>query len=382
MHSLKISTRPVLLSILFFLLVNINCGQAQQKSWTFKSEHFNLKAEVIADGITIPFGMAFLPDGRLLVTDRSDGKILIVDPASGAKTTLKNVPKVHGKDQAGMMDIILHPAYADNGWIYFSYSGIVDGGNTTMVERAKIKGDALTDRAVLFTSAPKYKNGAHYGSRLAIKDGYLFITVGERYSLKDSAQLLGNTLGKIIRVHDDGRIPADNPFVNRPGARPEVWSYGHRNPQGLAIHPRTGELWESEHGPQGGDEINLVSPGKNYGWPVITYGIDYSGMPIGDGITQKEGMEQPIHYYKPSIGTSGLMFYSGDVFSEWNGNLFVGGLALTHLNRLEIKNNKVVHEERLFKDRGWRVRCIRQGPDGLIYLGVDGGMIVKISRAN
>ena len=371
-----------LLLAVLFVGINMHCGQAQQKSWTFKSEKLNLKADVVADGITVPFGIAFLPDGKLLVTDRSDGKILIVDPVTGSKTALKNVPKVHGKDQAGMMDIILHPSYTENGWIFFSYSGIVNNGNTTMVERAKLNGNSLTDRAVIFTSAPAYKNGAHYGSRLAIKDGYLFITVGERYSLKDSSQLLGNTLGKVIRVHDDGRIPADNPFVNRPGARPEVWSYGHRNPQGLAFDPQSGDLWESEHGPQGGDEINLISPGKNYGWPVITYGIDYSGMPIGDGITKKEGMEQPVHYYKPSIGTSGLTFYTGEVLKEWKGNLFVGGMALTHLNRLEIKDNKVVNEERLFKDKGWRVRCIKQGPDGLIYIGVDGGMVIRISRGD
>ncbi len=368
-----------LLLMVSFIWININCSQAQQKSWTFKSEKINIRAEVVAEGITVPFGMALLPDGRLLVTDRSDGKIIMVDPATGSKSLIKNVPKVHGKDQAGMMDIILHPAYAENGWIYFSYSGITDGGNTTMVERAKLNGNALTDRAVLFTSAPVYRNGAHYGSRLAIKDGYLFITVGERYSLKDSAQLLGNTLGKIIRIHDDGRIPADNPFVNRAGARADIWSYGHRNPQGLTFHPQTGELWEAEHGPQGGDEINLVMPGKNYGWPVITYGIDYSGMPIGDGISKKEGLEQPVHYYKPSIATSGLIFYSGDVFNEWKGNLFVGGMALTHLNRLEMKDGKVIHEERLFKEMGWRVRSITQGPDGLIYIGVDGGMVIKIS---
>jgi glucose/arabinose dehydrogenase len=193
--------------------------------------------------------------------------------------------------------------------------------------------------------------------------------------------VLGNHLGKVIRLRDDGGVPADNPFVGKPGARPEIWSYGHRNPQGLAIHPATGELWESEHGPKGGDELNLVKPGRNYGWPVITYGVEYSGATIGDGITQKEGMEQPVKYYKPSIGPSGLAIYNGDRFPAWKGNFFTGALALTHLNRLVVSDGKIVKEERLLSDRKWRVRNVVQGPDGYLYIGVDGGMVLRIRPA-
>jgi glucose/arabinose dehydrogenase len=356
------------------LLLSYACNAQKKKTSSANAKPYRI--DTVVRGITIPYGMAFLPDGRLLVTDRSDGKIYLVN--KGVKQALKNVPAVHGKDQAGMMDIVLHPAYASNGWIYYAYSATRGGDNGTVVERAKLQGDALGDRQTLFTTFPFYSNGAHYGCRLALKDGYLFLTIGERYSLRDSAQSLGNHLGKVIRIRDDGSIPPDNPFAGRAGAKPEIWSYGHRNPQGLAFHPQTGELWEGEHGPKGGDEVNLVAPGKNYGWPVITYGVEYSGATIGDGITRKEGMEQPIHYYKPSIGPSGMEFYTGDAFPQWKGSLFMGALALTHLNRLEIENNKVVSEERLLEEQKWRVRSVKQGPDGYLYLGVDGGMVVRL----
>jgi glucose/arabinose dehydrogenase len=352
-------------------------AQAQKKSKSAKPSPYRI--DTIARDITIPYGIAFLPDGRMLVTDRGAGKIYVVD--KGRKQALSNVPQVHGKDQAGMMDIVLHPDYGSNGWLYYSYAAVRDNENGTIVERAKLKGTELTERQVLFTTHPFYGNGAHYGCRLALKDGYLFLTIGERYSLRDSAQLLGNHLGKVIRIHDDGRVPADNPFFGKAGARPEVWSYGHRNPQGLAFHPETGELWEGEHGPKGGDELNLIRPGLNYGWPVITYGVEYSGATIGDGITSKEGMEQPVKYYKPSIGPSGLLFYTGDAFPAWKGSLFQGALALTHLNRLELRDGKVVQEERLFADKQWRVRSLAQGPDGFLYIGVDGGMVLRIRPA-
>lgn len=351
---------------------------AQKKKKTASASPYRL--DTVVRGITIPYGMDFLPDGRMLVTDRSEGKMYLVN--KGKKEALKNLPEVYGKDQAGIMDVLVHPAYAANGWIYYSYSGIRGGDNGTVVERAKLRGNALEDRQVLFTTFPFYSNGAHYGCRLALKDGFLFLTIGERYSLRDSAQRLGNHLGKVIRIREDGSVPTDNPFVAVAGARPEIWSYGHRNPQGLAIHPETGELWEGEHGPKGGDEVNLVRPGKNYGWPVITYGVEYSGATIGEGITQKEGMEQPVYYYKPSIGPSGMMFYTGDAFPQWKGNLFMGAMALTHLNRLVIENNKVVREERLFEDKKWRVRSVKQGPDGFLYIGVDGGMVLRVRPAS
>lgn len=374
---------PVLsrLSGAFVLLMTVLTACSQSKKRIVKTETVEIVLDTVAKGITIPFGMAFLPDGNLLVTDRGEGRIWKVDPGRGTKKALANVPAVHDKDQAGMLDIILHPDYANNGWVYYSYS-MTDGDmNGTAVERARIRRDSLVDRQRLFTTHPFFKNGAHYGSRFAFKGGYLYFTIGERYALRDSAQLLGNHLGKVIRLRDDGGIPADNPFVGKPGARPEIWSYGHRNPQGLIVHPVTGELWESEHGPKGGDELNLVKPGRNYGWPVITYGVEYSGATIGDGITSKEGMEQPVKYYKPSIGPSGLAVYNGDKFPTWKGDFFTGALALTHLNRLTVSEGKVVKEERLLSDRKWRVRNVVQGPDGYLYIGVDGGMVLRIRPA-
>ncbi len=359
--------------ILFSFSVN-----AQKNSSIIKTKLTNLVVDTIVKDITIPFGMDFLPDGRMLVTDRSNGKIWLVNPGTKTKASLKNVPTVFDESQAGMMDILCHPDYEKNGWIYFSYADKKDGLNGTVVERAKLKGNELVSREKIFSTHPFFTNGAHYGGRLMLKGGYLFITIGERYALKDSAQLLGNDLGKLIRIKDDGTIPTDNPFVHTAGARPEIWSYGHRNPQGLTFHPQTGDLWENEHGPKGGDEINIIQPGKNYGWPVITYGVDYSGEPVGAGITEKEGLEQPVKYFKPSIGPSGMVFYTGDKIPSWKGNLFIGALALTHLNRLVIKDNKVIEEERIFEDKKWRVRSVKQGPDGFLYIGVDGGMVMRI----
>jgi glucose/arabinose dehydrogenase len=215
-----------------------------------------------------------------------------------------------------------------------------------------------------------------------LKDGYLYIGMGEKTDLKDSAQTVNNHLGKVLRIYEDGKIPQDNPFVHTPNAKPEVWSYGHRNPNGLTINPNTGELWEHEHGPMGGDEINIIKPGLNYGWPVITYGLNYDSTKVGEGISEKEGMEQPIYYYKPSIAPSGMQFYTSDVIPAWKGNLFIGAMALKHLNRLVIENNKVIKEERLLTDKGWRVRSVKQGPDGYLYIGVDGGKILRIMPNN
>jgi aldose sugar dehydrogenase len=328
-------------SVIFFftmsVLLMLSVAYAQKKPAVIKTSTTNIVLDTVAKNITIPFGMEFLPDGRMLVSDRSDGKIWLINPDTKTKTALNNLPAVFGDGQAGMMDILCHPDYEKNGWIYFSYSDKKDGLNGTVVERAKLKGNELVNREKIFSTHPFFNNGSHYGGRLMLKNGYLFITIGERYALKDSAQLLGNDLGKVIRIKDDGTIPTDNPFVNTPGALPEIWSYGHRNPQGLTFHPQTGDLWESEHGPKGGDEINIIEPGKNYGWPVITYGIDYSGAPVGAGITEKAGLEQPLKYYKPSIGPSGMVFYTGDKIPSWKGNLFLGAMALTHLNRLVIK---------------------------------------------
>ncbi|MEO7966078.1 MAG: PQQ-dependent sugar dehydrogenase [Gemmatimonadaceae bacterium] len=347
--------------------------------WSYASERTPFVAEVVATGIAIPFGMTFLPDGRMLVTDRRAGRLVAVDLKRGTTRDVRGVPAVWGKEDAGLLDVILHPRYAENGWIYYSFSAGDSSGSTLAVERAKLRDDALVDRERLFTARGALPNNTdHFGGRLVISRGYLFITSGDRAAHRDSAQVLTSHFGKVLRLFDDGRIPPDNPFTKKAGALPEIWSYGHRNPQGLTLRPGTNDLWEIEHGPKGGDELNLIRGGANYGWPVITYGEEYKGGPVGKGITAMEGMEQPVHYYKPSIAPSGVEFYTGNAFPAWKGNVFIGALALTHLNRLEMKGDSVVHEERLIGDRNWRVRIVRTGPDGLIYLAVDGGMVIRL----
>jgi aldose sugar dehydrogenase len=351
----------------------------------YPSEEYKIRIEEIADStsISMPFAMAFLPDGKLLVTNRPNGKIFVVHPKNKNIEEIKNIPEVFKVAGAGMLDIIVHPEYERNGWIYFSYVTLrQDSLSTLVVDRAKLKTNRLTNIERLFLALPYYKEPNHYGGRLVLSKGYLFITMGERYDLKDSAQTLTNHLGKIMRIYDDGRVPKDNPFLKYNNAMPEIWTYGHRNAQGLALNPITGELWENEHGPKGGDEVNIIRPALNYGWPVICHGIDYNGKLIGAGIKEKKGMEQPLYFYTPSIAPSGMLFYTGDKFPKWKNNLFIGSLALTHLNRCVLQNNKVIKEERLLIDFHKRIRCVVQGPDGYIYVGVDGGKIVRLMPEN
>ena len=355
-----------------------SCNTKQNEFFTIESEGARLRVETITDSISIPFGMDFLPDGRLLVTDRAVGNIAAVNVETGEKELLQDVPKVVGQGDGGLLDILVHPDYKNNGWIYFSYSEGDTNSNTMVVERAKLEGLKLVARERLFTALPYYKKPLHHGTRLVLQDGYLFIAMGEKTDMKDSAQTLYNHLGKILRIRENGKIPADNPYVSTPGAKPEIWSYGHRNTNGLAINPVTGDLWEHEHGPMGGDEINIIKPTLNYGWPVITYGLNYDSTMVGEGKTAMDGMEQPVYYYKPSIAPSGMLFYSADAIPVWKGNLFIGAMAKKHLNRLVIENNKVIKEERLLADKDWRVRSLKQGPDGYIYIGVDGGKILRI----
>jgi aldose sugar dehydrogenase len=368
--------------LLIFITLIFSCAEkktaVKRESFTIESDGVKLKVEVVTDSIVVPFGMDFLPDGRLLVTDRVVGNIVVVNTENGQKELVQDVPPVLGQGDCGMLDILVHPDYAKNGWIYFSYTTGDTSSNTMVVDRAKLDGLKLVQRERLFTALPFYNRPLHHGSRLVLKDGYLFIGMGEKTDLKDSAQTLSNHLGKILRILEDGKIPTDNPYVNTPNAKPEVWSYGHRNPNGLTLNPFTGEIWEHEHGPKGGDEINIIKPTLNYGWPVISYGVNYDDTPVNEGLSEKEGMEQPIYYYKPSIAPSGMQFYTSDVIPSWKGNLFIGAMVLKHLNRLVIEGNKVVREERLLTDKNWRVRSVKQGPDGYLYLGVDGGKILRI----
>jgi len=352
-------------------------------SWEYDSQLVRYRVEVIATGLRVPFGLAFLPDSRALVTDRP-GTLWLLDIRTGAMTRVAGVPAVSDSVDGGLLDIEVHPDYARNGWLYFSYAEKTDTGKATVVERARLRDARLVDRHRLFTAYPAVAGDYHFGSRLALEeDGYLFITLGERES-SALAQELWTDLGKIVRLYDDGRVPNDNPFVGRPGARPEIWSYGHRNPHGLAFHPQTGELWESEHGPLGGDEINVIKRGLNYGWPTVTFGREYDGGPVGEGLTQAQGMEPPVFHYATSAALTGIAFYTGSAFPQWRNNLFVGAMTPRFLARLVVADGRVEREEKLLLEKKWRVRVVQTGPDGFLYLGVQrasdgtGGVIARI----
>ena len=351
-------------------------------SWEYDSQSGRYRVEVVATGVRVPFGMAFLPDSRALVTDRP-GTLWLLDIRTGTMTRVAGVPAVSDSVDGGLLDIEVHPDYARNGWLYFSYAEKTDSGKATVVERARLRDARLVDRQRLFTAYPAMAGDYHFGSRLALKDGYLFITLGERES-SALAQELWTDLGKIVRLYDDGRMPNDNPFVGRAGARPEIWSYGHRNPHGLAVHPQTGELWESEHGPLGGDEINVIKRGLNYGWPTVTFGREYDGGPVGDGLTQAPGMEPPVFHYATSAALSGIGFYTGSAFPQWRNNLFVGAMTPRFLARFVVGNGRVEREEKLLLEKKWRVRVVQTGPDGFLYLGIQrasdgtGGVIARI----
>lgn len=337
-------------------------------------------AELLIDEMQIPWGMAFLPDGALLITEKSGELIHFMN---GKKTTIENVPEVYTRGQGGLLDIALHPDYENNGWIYISYAsseGEEKGGHTALI-RAKLKDNALFDNELLYKAGPNTTKGQHFGSRIEFdNEGYLFLSIGERGARDENPQDITKDGGKIYRFNDDGSIPQDNPFVGTDGAKEAIYSYGHRNPQGLVIHPETGEIWDHEHGPRGGDEINIVKPGKNYGWPIITYGINYSGTPITDK-TEMEGMEQPIHYWVPSIAPSGMAFVTTDAYGpDYKGSLLVGSLAFQYLERLVLDGTNVITREKLMGDLG-RVRDVKEGPDGLIYVAVEGKGIYKLVPA-
>jgi aldose sugar dehydrogenase len=364
---------------LLSIIVTTFYACAQQAESRVKAEEaqvINYTVETVIADIPIAWGMDFLPDGSMLITEKSGTLIHFKD---GVKTTIDGVPEIYVRGQGGFMDIKLHPNYKENGWIYFSYAsseGEGDGGNTAIM-RAKLNGNSLTDKQLLYKAGPNTKKGQHFGSRIAFdNDGFLYFSAGERGERDINPQDITRDNGKIYRLYDDGRIPEDNPFVDTENAKPAIYSYGHRNPQGLIKNPMTGEIWEHEHGPQGGDEINIIQKGKNYGWPVISYGINYSGTSFTD-ITAKEGMEQPLFYWVPSIAPSGMAFVSSNMYPEWKGNLLVGSLKFSYLERLELKNNKVVKREKLLDGMG-RIRNVVQGPDGFIYVAVEGKGIVKI----
>jgi glucose/arabinose dehydrogenase len=342
-----------------------------------------LRVETVARGLEHPWGLVFLPDGRLLVTERP-GRLRSVDQDGRLSESFADVPPVQARGQGGLLDVALDPRFAENRLVYLAYAEPGEGRTAgTAVARGRLGAGRLEDVRVIYQQQPKVEGANHFGCRLVFaRDGTLFVTQGERFDYRDQAQDLSSGLGKLVRINPDGSVPRDNPFVGRAGARPEIWSYGHRNIQSAGLHPHTGQLWTVEHGARGGDELNRPEAGKNYGWPVISYGVDYSGAKIGEG-QAKPGMEQPVYYWDPVIAPSGMTFYTGEAFAGWQGSLFIGSLRPGLLVRLTLADGRVTGEERYLGDLGERIRDVRQGPDGLLYLLTDSrdGRILRVLPA-
>ncbi len=332
------------------------------------SQHHDFRVVTLAEDLRNPWSLAFLPDGGWLVTERS-GFLRRIAP-DGRKSRVDGLPEIVPRGQGGLLDVVLDPGFAENRLVYLAYVA-GDGDVSTEVGRGRLNGNRLEDFEVILVSEPKLRSGQHFGARLRFApDGMLLVTLGDRYSRLEQAQDLGDHIGTILRLNPDGSIPDNNPFLDTEGARPEIFTYGHRNVQGLAIHPETGEIWIHEHGPRGGDEVNVLRPGANYGWPEITYGIDYSGRIISE-YSEKPGMEQPVIYWDPSIAPSGMDFYDGEAFPAWRGDLFVGALKLRHLRRLKMEGDRIVVQEELLTGLNERIRDVHAGPDGFIYVLTD-----------
>ncbi|MHC8949840.1 PQQ-dependent sugar dehydrogenase [Sphingobacterium hungaricum] len=344
-----------------------------------------VEGKVIAEGLKSPWGIALLPDGRFLITEK-EGTLRIATSAGQVSEAITGLPKVDARGQGGLLGLTIDPNFASNRLVYWVFSEPVAKGNLTAVAKGKLSEDekSIEGAQVIYQATPGYDLTLHYGGRIIFdKDGNLFVSTGERSDIKTrpEAQNLNSGLGKIMHITTDGKPVAGNPFEGQKDAKPEIYSYGHRNPQGLAIHPETGDLWETEFGPRGGDELNIVKPAKNYGWPTITYGLEYSGQEIGSPpIQQKDGLEQPVYYWDPVLSPSGITFYTGDAVPEWKNNLFITGLSSMHIARLVIKDNKVVGEERLLDKEGQRFRDITQGNDGYLYAITDGGALYKLGK--
>ncbi|MDY0046542.1 MAG: PQQ-dependent sugar dehydrogenase [Thauera propionica] len=360
--------------------LGVSAGWAADR--VLNSETGPLRVTEVARGLDTPWALAFLPDGRLLVTERP-GRMRLVARDGSLSAPIAGVPQVHGRGQGGLLDVALSPDFGTDRTIVFSFAEPTAGGARTAVARARLdlEGLRLEDVKLIFAQNEDPSGSHHWGSRLVFdRAGNLFVTLGDRFNSRDRVQALDSHIGKVVRIRLDGSVPTDNPYVKRDGVRPEVWSYGHRNVQGAALHPVTGELWAHEHGPQGGDELNRVLPGRNYGWPDITYGREYViGTRIGEGTTRPD-VEPPVTQWTPSIAPSGMSFYNGDAFPQWKGNLFVGALKFQLLARLVLDGDKVVHEERI--ELGHRVRDVREGPDGRLWLlDESGGRVLRIDPA-
>ncbi len=368
------------------LILGLGPAALAQDTQRVRTDKVEVIVETAARGLEHPWGLTFLPDGRMLVTERP-GRLRIVSQDGALSDPIKGLPAIAARRQGGLLDIALDPSFAQNRLVYFTFAeDRGDGQAGTSVARARLSedGSALEQLQVIFQQQPSYTGGNHFGSRLVFdREGNLFITLGDRFDLRDQAQNLTSHIGKVLRIKPEGGAAPGNPFLNRQGARPEIWSIGHRNIQAAALHPTTGALWTVEHGARGGDEVNIPEKGKNYGWPVISYGVDYSGAKIGEG-TKKAGMEQPVYYWDPSIAPSGMAFYTGDRFPGWRGSMLVGALSGKLVSRLETDGNRVTGEERMLQNLGERIRDVRQGPDGLVYLLTDSpqGRILRVRPAD
>jgi glucose/arabinose dehydrogenase len=365
----------VYLSIFSFIFLSCE-AQVKPNDILLKAEVKNYTLKTVVSDIQIPWGMTWLPDGSMLVTEKSG---ILYHIKNGTKTEIKNMPKVYTRGQGGLLDITLHPDYAKNGWIYITYAaeeGEGEGGNTKLI-RAKLQDGGLTQIESLYKATPNSTKGQHFGSRIVFdNDGYLYFSIGERGNNKTNPQDITRDCGKIYRLNDDGSIPKDNPFVGQIGVKEAIYTYGNRNPQGMAKHPETGEIWAHEHGPKGGDEINIIKKGVNYGWATVTYGINYDGT-IMSTETERPGIEKPIYYWIPSIAPSGMTFVTSDKYPDWKGHLLVGSLVFQYLELVKLKGKEVIERQKIASDIG-RVRNVMQGPDGFIYIAVEGKGILKI----
>lgn len=374
--------RAIIAGVILLSSISAVSNAAASEAEVIDSERERFRVRTLVRGLDHPWGLAFLPGGDMLVTERA-GRLLRIDGVTLQPRTVRGLPEIAAVGQGGLLDVTLHPAFDSNQLVYFSFAGANDDGVGTEVARGRLVDDALEGVKVIFRALPKSAGGRHFGSRLLFdSEGHLLITLGDRGE-RTRAQDVGDHAGSIIRINDDGSVPGDNPLVTTSGAKPEIYTFGNRNVQGIALDAASGRVWAHEHGPQGGDEVNILAAGRNYGWPVITYGRNYvTGTKIGEG-THKEGMEQPRHYWTPSIAPSGMTLYTGDKFPTWRGNLFVGALKYRLLVRLEERDQTIIHEERMLEDVLGRIRDVRTGPDGYIYLLTDSsdGVLARLEPA-
>lgn len=364
------------LNLLLFSLVALSFNACAQKDTGIESPETSIAHEMVVEDLNIAWGMTFLPDGSMLITEKSGE---IINFKNGTKIPITGGPEVYNRGQGGLLDIILHPQYEQNGWIYITYAsaeGAGEGGNTAVM-RAKLNGSQLTNKEVLYKATPNTTKGQHFGSRMVFdNEGHLYFSIGDRGETYTNPQDITKDGGKVYRINDDGSIPEDNPFVNEPNAKKAIYSYGHRNPQGMILHPETGQVWVNEHGPQGGDEINIVQKGKNYGWADVTYGENYGGGAISD-LTTRDDVEDPIHVWTPSIAPSGFTFVTSEKYPSLNGNLLVGALKFQYVEHLVLDGTEVTRREKLLEDTG-RIRDVKQAPDGTIYVSIEGKGIAKL----